>query len=107
MATVGHWVSVVSDTAKFAGGSGRHDLGTVVEVIAGFLETPPNWSADWLSKTKQYFVNGRRPNLEPCVSKLQLDHTAVLTPAGIESLATESNKAEALRRKAMRAAEAV
>lgn len=105
MATVGHWVSVVSDLAKFAGGSRRHALGTVVEVLEGFLETRPNWSADWLSKTRQYFVPGARPNLHAGVSKLALDHADVLTKGGIEALATDSTTPEAVKRKAMKAAE--
>lgn len=104
MATVGHWVSVVSDLSKFAGGSMRHELGTVVEVLEGFLETPPNWSADWLAKTRQYFITGTRPNLVACVSKLALDHANILTRVGVEALAVDASSPEAVKRKAARAA---
>ena len=93
MATVGYWIAIIAD-ANF-GYAGKHDIGTVVEVQAGFQEFPPSCKEDELGTIKRYFVPGARPNITPHLHKLGLDHAPVLTKAGVEALLTETAKGKA------------
>ena len=93
MATAGTWVAVLIDDT-FAGG--RHDLGTVLETQQGFDTSPPRCrDAAIEAKLKRYFVPGRMPALIPKRHKLPVDAADVLTPAGIEALASETVKGKA------------
>lgn len=94
MATPGTWVAIVVDPA-FAGG--RHDVGTVVETLAGFQESPPRCKLDDDGTIKRYFVPGRSPDLQPKLHKLPVDAADVLTPAGIEALRSDTVKGKAER----------
>ncbi len=93
MATPGTWVAVIADTSF--GYAGKHDLGTVVEVQAGFLEQPPRCAEDDKGTIRRYFIKGARPNITAHLHKLALDHADVLTKAGVEALVTETVKGKA------------
>lgn len=87
----GWWVCVVAD-ASFAGG--RHDEGTVIEVMKGDSENKPQGKNE--AFFKRYFIPGdQRPDVAIKLHKLTTDKAEIRARSEVNAERIETTKGKA------------